>query len=107
MAWLDRHKPVRRQFTRPRREKPSGAIVVHTAEVVADDSRSDLGAENVARFIQNRSTPGSYHYIVDSDSRINLVDLSSEAYGESTGGNRWAMHISFACTATQIGRAHV
>lgn len=101
MAWLDTHRPVRRQFTRPRRHPPSGVIVVHTAENVADDDRTDLGAEQVARFIQHRSTPGSYHWLVDSDSRIQLVDLGAEAYGERTGGNRWAVHLSFACRADQ------
>ena len=61
MAWLDQHPPVRRQYRDPRRAAPSGVIVVHTAENVMDAVGSDTGAENVARFIQTRADPGSYH----------------------------------------------
>lgn len=99
MAYLDDHPPARRQF-RPRAEKPSGLIVVHTAESALDMIGVDTGAEDVAAFIARRTDPGSYHRIADSDSVVALVRFDQAAYGDGTGSNDFAIHVSFACKAT-------
>jgi hypothetical protein len=103
MAYLDEHPPVRRQF-RPRTEKPSGLIVVHTAESALDQIGADSGAEDVAAFIQRRTDPGSYHRLSDSDSTVALVRFDQAAYGDGTGSNDFAIHISFACKAAGWAR---
>lgn len=91
--------PKVRQFRRPRRATPSGVIVVHTAESILDMIGEDSGAEDVARFIANRSDFGSYHTLADSDSTVRVVPFDAEAYGDGTGSNPHAIHISFACKA--------
>lgn len=98
-TYLEDHRPRQTQFRRPRRAKPSGLIVVHTAESVMDTVGPDTGAENVAAFIANRSDYGSYHTLVDSDSVVRLVPYDAEAYGDGTGSNPFAIHISFALAA--------
>lgn len=98
MAWLDDHPPDRTQFRCPRRDDPSGVIVVHTAESVMDTVGPDTGAENVARFIQHRDTPGSYHDLVDSDSDVGLVRYDCEAFHDATGSNPHSLGLSFACS---------
>lgn len=100
MTYLEQHPPARPQYTRPRRSDPSGAIVVHTAENVPDLDGLDGGAEGVAAYIARRSDAGSYHTLVDADSIVRVVPFDAEAYGEGTGGNRWALHLSFACRTT-------
>jgi len=108
MAWLDDHPPVRSQFRRPRREAPSGVVVVHTAENTPDFAGSDAGAEAVANFIRTRTDPGSYHDLCDSDSTINLVGYDAEAYHDGTGSNRHSYGVSVATRAdkwTQAPRA--
>mgnify|MGYP006202441935 CR=1 FL=1 len=99
MAWLNVNRPRRSQF-RSRRARPTGLIVIHTAESVMDSLGPDTGAEGVARFIRDRTNPGSYHDLADSDSLINLVDYENEAYQDGTGSNPYALSISFACRTT-------
>jgi hypothetical protein len=99
-TYLETHPPKVRQFRTPRRAKPSGLIVVHTAESVLDQIGEDTGAEDVAAFIARRTDFGSYHTLVDSDSRVRLVPFDAEAYGDGTGSNPFAIHISFACKAS-------
>ena len=91
--------PKVRQFRTPRRAKPSGLIVVHTAESILDMIGEDTGAEDVARFIEGRSDFGSYHRVADTNSYVRLVPFDAEAYGDGTGSNPFAIHISFACKA--------
>jgi len=98
MAYLDTNPPARRQF-RERLAKPSGLIVIHTAESILDSVGPDTGAEAVADFIRRRSDPGSYHRIADSDSVVDLVRFSQAAYGDGTGSNEFGIHISFALKA--------
>lgn len=98
MAYLDDHPPARTQF-RQRYATPSGLIVVHTAESALDAIGEDTGAEGVADFIRRRSDPGSYHRLVDSDSIVPLVRFEMAAYGDGTGSNEFAIHLSFACRA--------
>lgn len=91
--------PARSQYRKTRRAKPTGCIVVHTAESILDKIGTDSGAENVARFIQRRSTPGSYHRVGDRDSIVKLIPFSYEAWQDGTGSNAWAIGISLAMQA--------
>ena len=100
-VYLEQHPPARRQYRATRRAKPTGAIVVHTAENETDVDLPDGGAEAVARYISIRSTPGSYHSIVDSDSIVRVGRYEWEMFHEGTGGNRWSLGLSFACQADQ------
>jgi hypothetical protein len=102
--YLRAHVPVRSQFRSPRRARPTGLVVVHTAESVMDTVGPDTGAENVAAFIRRRSDPGSYHDLVDSDSAIQLVDYADEAFQDGTGSNAYALSLSFALKATDWPR---
>jgi hypothetical protein len=100
MAYLNDHPPARSQFRCPRRASESGVVVVHTAENTADTLGPDAGAEAVARFIQGRDDPGSYHDICDSDSNINLVDYSCEAFHVGVFSINWHSYgVSAACEA--------
>lgn len=84
MAWLDDNPPRIRQFRCPRRRPISGVIDIHTAESFPDEVGPDTGAENVARFIRDRTNYGSYHDICDSDSIIHLVRDSCESFSVGT-----------------------
>lgn len=99
MTYLLDHPPVRSQFRRTRREAPSGVVVIHTAENTPDTVATDGGAEAVARFIVSRTTPGSYHVLVDSDSRLQLLPWTAEAYQDGTGSNPHAVGLSVATRA--------
>lgn len=97
-AYLIENPPRVRQF-RERGTTPSGVVVVHTAESVPDTIGIDAGAEGVARFIQGRSDFGSYHDLCDSDSIVDLVPYGMQAYGDGTGSNPHAYHVSAATQA--------
>lgn len=84
MAWLDDNPPRIRQFRCPRRRPISGVIDIHTAESFPDEVGPDTGAENVARFIRDRTNFGSYHDLCDSDSTIHLVRDSCESFSVGT-----------------------
>lgn len=100
MAWLDDNPPRHQQFRCPRRESPSGVIGIHTAESFPDETGPDDGAENVARFIRDRTNYGSYHDICDSDSIITLIRASCVAYHIATFGiNEHSYGISAATQA--------
>jgi len=101
MAWLDDNPPARSQFRTGRRSAVTGAIVIHTAENLADEVGPDTGAENVANFIKNRSTAGSYHVLVDSDSAVRMVEFTNEAFHVRGGGNAWSLGLSFATQASK------
>lgn len=108
--YLVMYPPVRSQFRRGRRKDPSGVTVLHTAESVTDLAGPDTGAESVARFIRDRTTPGSYHDLVDRDSALQLVPYSAEAYQDGTGTNPHAMSISWAISCADwptLERSHV
>lgn len=102
--YLITNPPRIRQF-RERGTTPSGVIVVHTAESTPDWVGHDTGAEAVARFIQQRTTYGSYHDLADSDSIVNLVPYSHQAYGDGTGSNPHAYHVSAATQAAKWDQA--
>lgn len=98
--YLRDNPPARSQYRSPRRRTPTGLVVLHTAESIMDAVGPDTGAENVAKYIRRRDTPGSYHDLGDSDSSIQLVDYGDEAYQDGTGSNPFALSISFACRGT-------
>lgn len=103
-AYLIEHPPAVRQF-RERGTTPSGVIVVHTSEGTPDWVGPDGGAEALARFIETRTTYGSYHFGVDSDSIVDLVPLHLQAYGDGTGSNPHAVHVSAATQAAKWAAA--
>lgn len=100
-TYLQDHPPSRSQYRRPRRAKVTGGVCVHTAENATDLKLPDDGAEGVASFISTRDTPGSYHSLVDSTSVVRVVPYEWEAFGDGTGSNPYALHLSFACRAAQ------
>ena len=102
--YLTTRPPKSTQFLTTRRDEPSGAIVIHTAENHTDLVLPDSGAEGVARFISNRLNPGCYHSCADSDSWIKIADYNWQVFGEATGGNKFALHASVACTSSQWGQ---
>jgi len=60
--------------------KNSGVVVLHTGENATDMVGVDYGAENVARYLSTRTTYGSYHVLVDSDSTVPVLPPEYEAY---------------------------
>lgn len=104
VAYLRRYRPARTQYRSPRRGRPTGLVVVHTAESALDVVGEDSGAEDVARFIRSRTDPGSYHDVADSDSVVQLVEYGDEAFQDGTGSNPFALSISFACRAADWPR---
>ena len=103
--YLEAHPPRRRQYRAPRREDLSGVVVVHTTESVLDSVGPDTGAERVAEWITRRTTPGSYHDIVDADSAVYLVAYDNEAFHVATHRlNRSAIGLAFACRTTDWDR---
>lgn len=100
MTYLLANPPRRSQFRSLRRAKPTGTIVLHSAENAPDLVLPDEGAERIARFIQGRDDPGSYHVICDQDSQLPLVPFSYEAFHDGTGSNPWSIGLSFALRAS-------
>ena len=107
-VYLAEHPPRSLQFYRHRKVNrvtgqvgASGAVVVHTAESMIDLVLPDDGAEGVARYISTRTDPGSYHSVVDSDTTVRVGEYEWQMFGEGEGGNRWALHLSFACRTDQ------
>lgn len=99
VPFLVSNPPAVPQYRHPRREEPSGVVVVHTAENIPDTIAADGGAEAVANFIRHRTDPGSYHDLVDSDSWVPLVRYEDEAFHDATGSNRHSYGISMATRA--------
>ncbi|MEM7275247.1 MAG: N-acetylmuramoyl-L-alanine amidase, partial [Actinomycetota bacterium] len=102
--YLEQNRPRRSQFLVGRREPIRSVIVVHTAESGTDRFGSDPRAENVARFIRDRSDAGSYHLIGDADSIVQLVRFENEAFQDGSGSNPWAIGISLAMNAADWPR---
>lgn len=103
-AYLIDHPPKVQQWYVKRNKPLTGCTVLHTAESVMDTVGPDTGAESVASFIQNRTTAGSYHDLVDSDSWLRLIPLEHGAFHDGTGSNNWALSISFACSTSDWRR---
>lgn len=85
------------QWSRKRRNgaKPSGVVVIHTAESATDFLGPDPGAENVARYFATTTRYASYHHLSDSDSSIQLAPWSAETWHD-TGTNNHSVGISAA-----------
>lgn len=96
--YLEENRPRKTQF-RNRRAAIRPVIVLHTAESGTSPSYPDNKAEGVAGFISRRTTYGSYHLVGDKDSIIQLVQFSKAAFGDGTGSNEFAIHISLAMNA--------
>lgn len=99
-TYFETHPQRTPQYGRVRRggAKPSGVVVVHTAENVPDLVGPDTGAEDVASWMLRRSDYGSYHDLVDSDSIIRLAPYSAETWHD-TGTNRHSYGVSMAVRA--------
>jgi hypothetical protein len=80
--------------------QPTGLTVGHTTESILDVIGDDSGAEDIAAYIRRRTTPGSYHDVVDTDSRITVVPYEFGAWQDGTGSNGMAMSLAFACRTT-------
>jgi len=78
--YLIDNPPARSQYRNQRRADPSGVILLHSTESMADVNPPDAGAENVARFIRGRSEAGSYHGLADSDTTVDLIPPWMEAF---------------------------
>ena len=108
-VYLQDNPPARSQYRTVRRrpswhpEPTVTAIVVHTAENANQLQVPDKGAEAVARFISRRTSPGSYHSVVDADSIVRVGLYNWEMFHEGTGGNRWSLGLSFACRTHDWG----
>lgn len=104
--YLVEHKnPNVSQYGKKRRggNKPSGTIIIHTAENIADQVGADLGAENVAAFVVRRLDYGSYHRIVDADSIVKMAPFGYETW-HCRFTNSWSIGISMAVMADDWDR---
>lgn len=97
---LLQNKALLQQYNSKRRDghRLSGLCVIHTAENISALKGRDLGAENVAAFTLSRDTYGSYHVIVDADSRVDMVPWEFEAF-HCRPTNRFSAGISLAVMA--------
>lgn len=98
--YLIAHPPKETQY-RERRRGITGCIVIHTAESAPDVKGPDDGNLNVAKFIENRSDPGCYHSLSDSDDSLPLVPFHMATFGDGTGSNDFAIHLSMATQAAR------
>ena len=81
------------QFYTSRNATPTYAVGVHTSE----GSTGPGSARNLARFISQRSDPGSYHAIVDSEETIVLVPPDYTTFSVAASGyNSRTWHICLA-----------
>lgn len=87
----------------PRRggAKASGTIILHDAEGGTDLSGADMGAENVARFILERASYGSYHDLVDRDTHIPMAPIDYETW-HSVPDNNWSVGVCVAWTKADL-----
>jgi hypothetical protein len=94
------HRNRVQQYGAKRRggNRPTGTIVIHTAENVADQVGDDLGAESVARYCTTRGDYGAYHRLVDADSIIPMAPFGYETW-HCTKTNPWSIGISMAVEA--------
>lgn len=86
--YLFDHPPASPQYRSPRREAVSGLVVVHNS------GGPRTAALNLARFIEGRSDPGSYHELGNhTDDWVVMLPDDVEAFGAATGDNRWGWHV--------------
>ncbi|WP_019148767.1 N-acetylmuramoyl-L-alanine amidase [Timonella senegalensis] len=96
-TYFQKHPQTVRQWGEKRRNggTPTGTCVVHTAENATDFIGPDAGAESVAKYFTNSGRQASYHFLADSDSRVQLVPWASEAWHD-TRTNNWSVGGSVA-----------
>lgn len=104
---LDHPNRAYKQYRETRRNgaRPSGTVVLHTAENATDLIGPDGGAEAVAKFLSTRTTAGSYHTLCDADSTIQMAPWEYEVWHD-TSTNNWAVGISGAIASadwTKLG----
>jgi hypothetical protein len=111
---LDQPNPNYKQYLLPRRTwlpsglpahggKVTGGIILHDAEGGTDLVGEDMGAENVAQFICTRTTPGSYHVLVDRDSTIVMAPPDYEVW-QDVASNPYTVGISVAWNKADLPR---
>ena len=87
------------QFYPSRSNTPTYAIGVHTSE----GSTGPGSARNLARFISQRSDPGSYHAIVDSEETIVMVPPDYTTFSVAASGyNSRTWHICLAGRSAEL-----
>lgn len=94
--------PARSQGATPRWQPLNGMVGVHTTEGALDAVAPDRGAQNVANFIRNRSDPGSYHEIHDSDDHVVMLPddwMTWHTAAANLNGPAWG--VSAACRSTE------
>lgn len=101
-TYLELHATRVAQGGRVRRNgaKPSGVVVIHTAENATDHTGADGGAESVAKFITVRGNYGCYHVLCDSDSTVQMAPWTWETWHD-TGTNNHSVGISAAVQCSQ------
>jgi len=91
--------PASRQFHAGRPNGLSGGVVIHTTEGVGGDD----SAENTARYIARRPSPGSYHMIVDTNSSVAMIPDDHVAFGVAVSGyNSRCWMISIAARSADL-----
>lgn len=105
---LDHPNPNYKQYGERRRTSKhggrlTGAIILHDAEGGTDLTGPDMGAENVAAYIARRSTPGSYHELVDRDTAIPMAPDDYETWHDTTS-NPYTVGISVAWNKADLAR---
>lgn len=81
-------------------QKPVGLAVIHTFETAPDTLPPDMSAETGLAYLRSRDTPGCYHRLADSDSRIPIYPFEWETW-HCKYTNRWSDGF---CMATQAHR---
>lgn len=102
--YLFDNPPAIQQFHRTRNGAGwTGGVLIHTAENVMDNVGPDTGAENVAAYIQRRTSYGSYHVLADSDSVIELLPPTATAFHcAASGYNSTTVGVSYACRSVDL-----
>ena len=75
-------------------------IALHTAENAVDLVPPDTGAERIANYFTGSTRPASYHTIVDTDTRIDLLPTSYTAF-HVRGYNAAGLGLSMATRAAK------
>jgi hypothetical protein len=91
--------PKSPQFYPSRNATPTWAVGVHTSEGPTGPGT----ARNLARFISQRSDPGSYHAIVDSEETVVLVPPDYTTFSVAASGyNSRTWHICLSGKSAEL-----
>ena len=101
--YLFDNPPAVQQYYPGRNTPWKGGVLIHTAENVMDSVGIDTGAENVASYIVNRTSYGSYHILADSDSVIQMLPPTATAFHCAANGfNSTTLGVSYACRTVDL-----